>query len=202
MRPLLRSLLVLSTTLLALTVELSVAPHLHLPAAVPDLCLLAVIGYVAAWGAAAGMVCGFLTGFAQDIAPPAVGAIGRHALILTLVGALAGKAATEVRRSALSTSLLAAIAAFAAGAADLLLGLLLGDGTRLTRPGLMTGLLASALYTGVATPLVVPGIAALGRRIAAPRPQLLAPAVYALDDGARISRAFTRVRSHRAQGRV
>lgn len=175
MRILLRAALVPAVTAFLLVVEVSVLPHLGLPAAVPDLVLLAVLAFASAWGTAGGAVCGFAAGLVLDLAPPSTTAIGRHALVLAAVGGLAGQAAREVGRSALRTSLLAGVYAFAATGLNVLLGVLLGEGAGFSRPGLVTALGATALYTAVATPLVVPGTAALARRLQGPRAQVLAP---------------------------
>jgi rod shape-determining protein MreD len=191
MRFLLRVALVAAAASLALALELSVVPHLRLPYAVPDLVLLAVLALAAGWGSTGGAVCGFALGFAQDIAPPSVCAIGRHALVLALVGALAGRAAREVRRSALRTALLAGRYAFGATLLNVLIGLALGDRTGLSRSGLLLALGATALYTAVATPFVVPGLAALARRVDGPRARFLAPVGHAVDGPARTSPART-----------
>jgi len=191
MRPLLRAALVVAAASLALVLELSVAPGLHLPYAVPDLTLLTVFALAASWGTVSGATCGFVIGLAEDIAPPAVSAVGRHALVLTLVGALAGRAAREVRRSALRTSLLAGLYAFGATLLNVLIGLAIGVGTGHSRRGLLLALGATALYTAVATPLVVPGLAALARLVAGPRARFLAPVGNAVDGPTRTSPAYT-----------
>jgi rod shape-determining protein MreD len=175
MRTLLRCVFVLVATVFLFVVEVSVLPHLSLPAAVPDLDLLAVLAFASAWGTAGGAVCGFAAGLVLDLAPPSVTAIGRHALVLAVVGALAGRAAREIRRSALRTSLLAGVYAFGATGLNVLLGVMLGEGAGLSRPGLLAAMGASALYTAIATPLVVPGVAALARLVEGPRAQVLAP---------------------------
>jgi rod shape-determining protein MreD len=181
MRTLLRIALVGAAATLALALELSVAPALRLPYAVPDVTLLTVLALAAGWGTAGGAVGGFAVGFAQDIAPPSLSAIGRHALVLTLVGALAGRAAREVGHSAVRTCLFAGLYALGAAVLNLLIGLALGSGSGLTHRSLLPALGATALYTVVATPLVVPGLAALARRVEGPGPRFLAPAGNAVD---------------------
>ena len=191
MRTALRVALAATAASLALALELSVVPRLHLPYAVPDLVLLAVLALAAAWGTTGGAAYGFLLGLIQDIAPPSVSALGRHALVLAVVGALAGRAAREVRRSALRTSLLAGLYALGAMLLNLLIGVALGDGAGLSRPGLLLALAATAVYTAIATPLVVPGLAALARRIDGPGARLLAPVGHAVDGPAHTSPART-----------
>lgn len=179
---LLRLLLAAVAVTLALTLQLSVLPHLRLPAAEPDLVLLAVLAMAGAWGTGLGAFTGFCAGLAVDLAPPSVTAVGRHALVLTLVGALAGRAAAEARRSALRTSLLTGLYAALAVLANAVLGTLLGEGGTLTSSGLFTSMAACALYTAVATPLVLPGLAALARRADGRRTLLLAPAGNAIGE--------------------
>ncbi len=181
MRLVYRCLLAAAAVALALALELSVLPHLALPYAVPDLVLLTVLALAAAWGPNQGALLGFCAGLVLDLAPPSVTAAGRHALVLTLVGALAGRAAIEARRSALRTSLLAGLIAGLATLANAALGSLIGSGGTLTSPGLLHGAAACALYTAVATPLVLPGLAALGRRADGRKSVILAPAGNALD---------------------
>lgn len=182
MRAVLRFLLAAAAVTLALALQLSVLPHLSLPAAEPDLVLLAVLALAGAWGPGLGGFTGFCAGLAVDLAPPSVTAAGRHALVLTLVGALAGRAAAEARRSALRTSLLAGLYAGAATLGNAALGSLLGEGGTLGSSGLLTSVGACALYTAVATPIVLPGLAALARRADGRRTLLLAPAGNAIGE--------------------
>ena len=179
MRALYRLLLGAAALLLALALQLSVLPLLGLPRAVPDLVLLAVLALATAWGPNLGALTGFCFGLALDLVPPSVTAVGRHALVLTLVGALAGRAASESRRSALRTSLWAGIYAGLATAGNALLGTLLGSGGTLSSRGLWAAAAACALYTAIATPPVFPALAALGRRVGR-RTQILAPVGDAL----------------------
>ena len=181
MRVVYRTLLSAAAVALALILELSVLSYLALPYAVPDLVLLSVLALAAAWGPNQGALLGFCAGLVVDLAPPSITAIGRHALVLTLVGALAGRAAVEARRSALRTSLLAGAYAGLATLANAALGSLIGSGGTLTSPGLLRGTAACALYTAVATPLVLPGLTALARRADGRRSVILAPAGNALD---------------------
>lgn len=182
MRALLRLLLAAPAIALALAVQLSVLPHLSLPAAEPDLVLLTVLALAGGWGPGRGAFVGFCAGLAVDLVPPSTSAAGRHALVLTLVGALAGRAAAEARRSALRTSLLAGLYAAAATLANAALGSLLGEGGTLTSAGLLWGVGACALYTAVATPLVLPGLAALALRTEGRRTLVLAPAGNAIGE--------------------
>jgi rod shape-determining protein MreD len=182
MRLLFRLLLLAAAVTAALVLQLSVLPHLGLPQAEPDLVLLVVLALAGAWGPNLGAVAGFCAGLAVDLAPPSLTAAGRHALVLTLVGALAGRAAAEARRSAVRTSLLAGVYAGVAVFANAALGSLLGEGGSLGSQGLLLSAGACALYTAVATPLVLPWLAALGRRADGRRVLLLAPAGNAIGE--------------------
>jgi rod shape-determining protein MreD len=181
MRTVLRAVLTAAAAILALTLESSVAPKLHLPYAVPDVVLLATLALAAEWGTVGGAAAGFGIGLIQDLAPPSLGAVGRHALVLTVIGALAGRSAREVRRSALRTSFLAGFYAALALILNTLIGLALGDGTGLSRPGLLLAIGAAALYTAVATPLIVPGLALLARRADGAGARYLAPVGNAVE---------------------
>lgn len=182
MRTALRAPLFAASVVLALGLQVSVLPHLALPYAEPDLVLLAVLSFAVAWGPGLGGLAGFVAGLAVDLAPPSLTAAGRHAILLTLVGALAGRAAAEARRSAVRTSVLAGALAGIATLGNALLGTLLGSGGTLTSPGLLPGAGACALYTAVATPFVLPGLSALARRTDTRKTLVLAPAGNAIGE--------------------
>jgi rod shape-determining protein MreD len=179
MRMLLRPLLAGAALCLALALELAVIPRFGLSNAVPALALLVVLALAAAWGPAGAACCGFAGGLMLDLAPPAVGPIGAHAFVYTLLGALAGQFARGARESALRTSLLAGLYAAAAALLVSALDTLLGDGNALTAPGFLPALGATALSTAIATPLVVPGLVVLARRFDGGGATLLAPSGYA-----------------------
>lgn len=189
MRALLRTLLFTAAIVLTLGMQVSVLPYLSLPYAEPDLVLLAVLTLAATWGPNLGALAGFAAGLAVDLAPPSVTAAGRHALILTLVGALAGRAAVEARRSALRTSLLVGAFAGVATLGNAVLGTLIGSGGTVTSPGLLPGAAACALYTAVATPLVLPWLSALARRTEIRRTLVLAPAGNAIGEASAVRTA-------------
>jgi rod shape-determining protein MreD len=182
MRPALRVLLFAAAVVLALGVQVSVLPYLRLPYAEPDLVLLAVLALAGDWGPNLGALTGFAAGLAVDLAPPSVTAAGRHAIVLTLVGVLAGRTAVEARRSAVRTSLLAGLYAGLATLGNAVLGTLIGSGGTVASPGLLPGAGACALYTAVATPLVLPGVAVLARRTENRKTLVLAPAGNAIDE--------------------
>ena len=63
---------------------------MRLPGATPDLVLLVVVALALADGPGFGCAVGFAGGLLLDLVPPADGTVGRWALVLTLVGWLAG----------------------------------------------------------------------------------------------------------------
>ncbi|MGV9241860.1 rod shape-determining protein MreD, partial [Streptomyces nigra] len=85
-----RILLSTSLVVVALVVQVSVLARLHLPGAVPDLLLLTVLGLALVYGHVGGALIGFGAGLLADLAPPADHAAGRYALVLCVIGYLAG----------------------------------------------------------------------------------------------------------------
>lgn len=157
----------LSTTLVtvALVVQVSVLARLRLPGAVPDLVLLTVLGLALVYGHVGGALIGFGAGLLSDLAPPADHAAGRYALVLCVVGYLAGLAKPENGRLRSATGPMAVVVAAAVGTTLLYAGVgaLVGDDAA-RQVGLSTLLFTAALYDLLLAPFVVPGIMALARR--------------------------------------
>lgn len=189
MRAVLRFLLAAAAVTAALAIQLSVLPELRLPYAEPDLVLLVVLSLGVAWGPNLGALAGFGAGLAVDLAPPSVTATGRHAIVLTLVGAIAGRTASDLNRSALRTSGIVGAYAAAATLGNAVLGTLLGEGGTLSSADLIQGAAACALYTAVATPIVLPGLSALARRADGRRTLLLAPVGNAIGESVAVRTA-------------
>lgn len=147
----------------ALAAQVTLLARLPLPGATPDVVLLVVVALALAHGPGFGLVTGFGAGLGADLVPPADHEIGRWAMVLTLVGYLAGMARGESRRSAFVP--LAAVAVSAAGSVLLYAGL----GALIADPhvtwGAVTGLLPTAvLYDVVLGAFVVPAVLGLARR--------------------------------------
>ncbi|MFC3577554.1 rod shape-determining protein MreD [Streptomyces yaanensis] len=159
--------MLLSTTLVvvALVIQVSVLARLHLPGAVPDLVLLTVVGLALVYGHVGGCLIGFGAGLLSDLVPPADHAAGRYALVLCVVGYLAGLAKPENGRLKSATGPMAVVVAAAIGSTLLyaLVGALVGD-TAARHVGLAGLLFSAALYDLMLAPFVVPGIMALARR--------------------------------------
>ena len=146
----------------ALVTQVTFLARLPLPGATPDLVLLVVVALALAHGPGFGLVCGFAAGLGEDLVPPADHEVGRWALVLTLVGYLAGAARGETRRSAFVPLVVVGVA----GAASVLLYAGLGalmDDPHVTS-GAVTALIPTAiLYDVVLSAFVVPGVLAMTR---------------------------------------
>jgi len=159
--------MLLSTTLVivALVIQVSVLARLHLPGAVPDLLLLTVLGLALVYGHVSGALIGFGAGLLADLAPPADHAAGRYALVLCVIGYLAGLAKPDNGQLKSATGPMAVVVAAAIGSTLLYAGVgaLVGD-TAARHVGLGSLLFTAALYDLLLAPFVVPGIMALARR--------------------------------------
>ncbi|MFJ9242517.1 rod shape-determining protein MreD [Streptomyces sp. NPDC101776] len=160
-----RILLSVPLVVVALVIQVSVLARLHLPGAVPDLLLLTVLGLAMVYGHVAGSLIGFGAGLLADLAPPADHAAGRYALVLCVIGYLAGLAKPENGRLKSATGPMAVVVAAAIGATVLYAGVgaLVGD-TAARHVGLGSLLFTAALYDLLLAPFVVPGVMALARR--------------------------------------
>ncbi|MEU6536370.1 rod shape-determining protein MreD [Streptomyces sp. NPDC047000] len=160
-----RILLAGALVVVALVVQVSVLARLHLPGAVPDLLLLTVLGLAMVYGHVGGALVGFGAGLLADLAPPADHAAGRYALVLCVVGYLAGLVKPENGQLKSATGPMAVVVAAAAGSTLLYAGVgaLVGD-TAARHVGLAGLLFSAALYDLLLAPFVVPGIMALARR--------------------------------------
>ncbi|MEV8636219.1 rod shape-determining protein MreD [Streptosporangium sp. NPDC051023] len=107
-----RDVLSAGVLLLSMVIQVTVVNRLPLPGgAAPDLVLLVVVGYALVRGATAGAVMGFCAGLVGDVLPPAAHVLGQYALVLCLIGFMAGRVAD----SRPEARLLAALACAAAG---------------------------------------------------------------------------------------
>ncbi|MFC8196437.1 rod shape-determining protein MreD [Streptomyces sp. NPDC060006] len=160
-----RMLLSATLVIVALVVQVSVLARLHLPGAVPDLLLLTVLGLALVYGHVGGALVGFGAGLLADLAPPADHAAGRYALVLCVIGYLAGLAKPENGQLKSATGPMAVVVAAAIGSTLLYAGVgaLVGD-TTARHVGLSGLLFTAAVYDLLLAPFVVPGIMALARR--------------------------------------
>ncbi|MEU9145797.1 rod shape-determining protein MreD [Streptomyces sp. NPDC048349] len=159
--------ILLSATLIvvALVVQVTVLGRLQLPGAVPDLLLLTVVALALVYGHVSGALIGFAAGLLADLAPPADHAAGRYALVLCVIGYVAGLVRPDNGRFRSAWGPLLTVVAAAIGSTLLYasVGALVGD-TAARHVGL-TGLLFTAtLYDLLLAPFTVPFVMALARR--------------------------------------
>ncbi|MFE5619745.1 rod shape-determining protein MreD [Streptomyces sp. NPDC056470] len=159
--------ILLSSTLVvvALVIQVSVLARLQLPGAVPDLVLLTVVGLALVYGPVSGSLIGFGAGLLSDLAPPADHAAGRYALVLCVIGYVAGLARPDNGKLKSASGPMAVVVAAALGSTLLYAGVgaLVGD-TAARHVGLGFLLLTAAIYDLLLAPFTVPLIMALARR--------------------------------------
>lgn len=148
-----------------LVLQSAVFAWLPLPGATPDVVLVVVVALALVWGPLEGAMAGFLGGLALDLVPPSDHAVGRWALVLTLVGYLVGLYDEDVDRAAFAPFVL--VAAASAGATLLYAGIgqVIGD-TSITWPMIAAVLPSAVVYDVLLTPFVVLAVTGLARRVA------------------------------------
>jgi rod shape-determining protein MreD len=160
-----RVLLSVAMVLTAAVLQVTVVNRLPLPGAGPDLVLLVVVALGIVVGPTSGAVIGFGAGLLVDLMPPTSTEVGRWALVLCIVGCLAGQVQLDARRSV--WVVLGAVAGLSATAALLYagVGVLFGD-PRVTSELVVSTTVSLVLYDLLLAPFVVPGVIALARRTA------------------------------------
>lgn len=132
--PVLRNVLVALLIVIAVVLQLSVAPAFAIRGITPDLALLVVVAVALTRGGQAGMVTGFAAGVLLDLAPPADHTAGRWALALLIVGYVAGRVregsiahGNQSRPNALTVMITVACCAFIGVSIFAVSGLILGE---------------------------------------------------------------------------
>ncbi len=165
-----RWLLIGALVVTATILQLTVLPLFGLPGAVPDLLTVTVIAIGLAGGPVRGALTGFAAGLLLDLVPPTDGVLGLTALVLLVVGYLAGLFGADRDRSPLVTVGLTSL--LAAGA---VLGLAMVGGIvidpRVTWDRVPVLVLTQAAYAAILAPFVVPSVGALWRRVDPPPPR-------------------------------
>ncbi|MFY9913446.1 MAG: rod shape-determining protein MreD [Nocardioidaceae bacterium] len=159
----LRLAAVAALVVLTVTLQISTFSHFAIDGVVPDLALLLVIAAALVRGPDYAALVGFCAGLVLDLAPPADHTAGRWALSLVIVGYLTGLVKGETT-NALSTIVTVAAGAFIGTSVFALTGLILQD------PGVSVGTALevvpiAVLYDVVLTPLVIPLVLILFRRL-------------------------------------
>ncbi len=160
-----RILLATPLVVLALVIQVSILARLQLPGAVPDLLLLVVLGLALVYGHVGGALVGFGAGLLADLAPPSDHAIGRYALVLCVIGYIAGLTRPDNGQHRSATIPLVVVVGAAIGSTLLYAGVgaLVGD-TAARHVGLVGLLLSATLYDLLLAPFTVPLVMALARR--------------------------------------
>lgn len=160
-----RILLATGLVVVALIVQVSLLARLRLPGAAPDLLLLVVLGLALVYGHVGGSLVGFFSGLLADLAPPSDHAIGRYALVLCVIGYVAGLTKPDNGQHRSATVPLVVVVGGAIGSTLLYAGVgaLVGDngGTGLGLAGL---LFSATVYDLLLAPFTVPLVMALARR--------------------------------------
>ena len=146
----------------ALLLQTTVLARLPLPGGAPDLLLVVVVAFALVEGPLSGTVTGFAAGLLADLG--ADHELGRAALVYTLAGYVAGLTHDDRPRSVLLPFGAVALAAAGAVSVFALEGLLLGD-PRITAAAFWPSLAGTVTYSVLLTPLVVPVVGGLVRRL-------------------------------------
>ena len=166
---LVRALVALAAVMVALVLQVTVFPHVAWEGIVPNLVLLVVVGAALTRGPQFAAVLGFAAGGALDLAPPADHTAGRWALALVLVGYVAGRVHQEQQFNqgrATSTTVIAtvAVSSFVGTSVFALTGMLL-EQPALDVTALLQVILVAVLWDVLLTPIVLPPLMGMFRRI-------------------------------------
>jgi rod shape-determining protein MreD len=148
----------------ALVLQVAVVPQLAWDGIVPNLCLLVVVAAALVRGPAFAATLGFAAGLLLDLAPPADHVAGRWALALVVVGYVAGLMKQDVRSAASTVVATVAVSSLVGTSVYALSGPGLGESVG--SPGdLARVILVALVWDVLLTPLVVPGVMRLLRRV-------------------------------------
>lgn len=162
--PLVRALAYAALVVLAVGLQVGPFADLAIRGVAPDLLLLVVVAVGLAHGPQRAALIGFLGGLALDLAPPADHVAGRWALALVVVGYLVGLVRDDARQGVLGAMAAVAAASFVGTSIFALTGLVL-DEPGVTVSRVLEVIPVAVLYDVALTPLVLPLLMALGRRL-------------------------------------
>ncbi len=146
-----QALIILTFTLAAVLVEVTLLSRLGIPGATPDLVVVTVVALALAMGPVQGAVAGFAAGVLIDLAPPGDTLLGVNAIVYVLIGVITGFAVDPRDRT---VPLLMGIVGLSTGAAVLLtagLDTLLGS-DRVDWEQMPSLVLTAALYGLILAP--------------------------------------------------
>jgi rod shape-determining protein MreD len=159
--PVLRNVLVGLLVIIAVVLQLSVAPAFAIRGITPDLALLVVLAVALTRGGQAALVTGFAAGVLLDLAPPADHTAGRWALSLLIVGYVAGRVregsithSGQGRPAAMTVMATVATCAFIGVSIFAVSGLILGEAPLTLLPTVAI----SVGYDLLLAPLVIPAL--------------------------------------------
>ncbi|WP_328531878.1 rod shape-determining protein MreD [Nocardioides sp. NBC_00368] len=158
--PVLRNVLVGLLIIIAIVLQLSVAPAFAIRGITPDLALLVVLAVALTRGGQAALVTGFAAGVLLDLAPPADHTAGRWALALLIVGYVAGRVREssiengQGRPNVLTVMATVATCAFIGVSIFAVSGLILGEAPLTLLPTVAI----SVAYDLLLAPLVIPAM--------------------------------------------
>jgi len=158
------SLVIVTTMLLAVLLELVFVSRLGLPGATPDLVVVSIVALALALGPVAGAVAGFTGGILLGLAPPADGVLGVSALVFIVIGFLAGKVVDPRDRSIWIIMGIVGLSTSGAVLGTAFLSAILGS-DRVMWDVVPSLALSGALYGVLLAPVMVPAIGAVSRTL-------------------------------------
>ena len=153
-----------AAVVVALTLQVSLFPHVAWHGIVPNLCLLVVVAAALTVEAPFALVLGFVAGLTLDLAPPADHIAGRWALALTVAAFLAARVRQDQKPTALAVIGTVAASSFVATSLFALTGVLLKDPT-MSISGLLEVVLVAVVWDVLLTPFVLPPLMRLFARL-------------------------------------
>lgn len=156
------SLVIGTTVLLAVLLQVTFVSRLGIPGATPDLLVVTIVAIGLAMGSVAGGLAGFTGAVLLALAAPVPGLLGVHAIVYVVIGFLAGLVVDPRDRSIWVIMGLVGLSTAGAVLATAALSALLGS-ERVTWDAVPSLTLSTALYGVLLAPLVVLAVRAVSR---------------------------------------